>query len=401
MRYSVKRHPAVDNSFALLALFLSPSKTGKTKDGLRRLISENKIHWESLLFQANTHMCTPLWFSCLRQDGLLALLPDELQKYLEHLFELNRERNISFFNALEQMLEVFEENGIRPLLLKGAAAFCDGLYPDHGARLVQDIDVLVPESDAERAGRVLIDCCGYVEIPDPGKEFDNLPTDVRHHHINGLHKPGTPVVIEIHYRIGYARLGKLLPAETARENTEALRFRGQEAAVLSPTYRLIHNTVHALIGEADFIRGPVPLRQLAEFAFLAKKYESKISWRKWFEACRDEGAGTEAGAYLLLAHRLMGMPLPDGVPVSVMARFHAARLKAAGRFSATHEDVPKSGREKILGPCIRSLVKAYYLLSLPAWTWQNVCFTGEKGHFTARLKFMIRKALSPRSRKKI
>jgi hypothetical protein len=131
---------------------------------------------------------------------LLGLLPADLQEYLENLFELNKERNAFFFAALEEMLDLFEKYSIRSILLKGAAAFCDGLYPYSGARFVQDIDILVPEEHAELAGRILQNS-GYFEIPQPGKEFDNLPTDRRHHHINGLHKPDTPVIVEIHYRI--------------------------------------------------------------------------------------------------------------------------------------------------------------------------------------------------------
>ena len=386
----------VDNAFALLAFFLSPWKGKKTQDSLCRLISGNKIHWDSLVYQANLQMCIPLWFSCLKQDGLLGLLPADLQEYLEHLYELNVERNEFFFEALQEMLGLFEKNSINSILLKGGAAFSDGLYGNGGARFVQDIDIMVPEADAERAGQIL-QGCGYVEIPDPGKELDNLPTDKRHHHINGLHKPETPVVIEIHYRIGYARMGGILSKEDAWGNTTALPFRGQNVLVLDPTTRLIHNTIHAVIGEADFIRGHLPLSQLAEFAFLSQKYWPEIDFRKWYATCDSGGVDTEAATYLLLAHRLMGMPLPDGIPVSWRARFHAARLTAAGRFSARHKDIPESRRDKVLGTLVRGLVKCYYFISLPVWIWQNVCYTGNQGQVWVRLRLLLRKVFSLRS----
>ena len=125
--------------------------------------------------------------------------------------------------------------------------------------------------------------------------------------------------------------------------------------------------------------------------------KSEIDFKKWHEACNGGGLGTEAATYLLLAHNLMGMPLPEGISVSGRARFHAARLTAAGKYSARHENIPESWKEKILGPVVRGLVKVCYFTSLPVWIWQNVCYTGEKGHYGARLRLLGKKLMSSRS----
>jgi hypothetical protein len=173
-------------------------------------------------------------------------------------------------------------------------------------------------------------------------------------------------------------MGGILPAEEAWRKKMALQFRDRSVLVLDPTSRLIHNTIHATIGGADFIRGHLPLSQLAEFAFLVKKYWSVIDFKKWYATCDTCGVGTEATTYLLLAHRLLGMSVPAGIPISGRVRFHAARLRAAGRFSAQHENIPDSIKEKILSPLVRGLVRSYYFISPPVWVWQNVCYTGEK-----------------------
>ena len=136
---------------------------------------------------------------CLKNDGLLNDLPEELSKYLQALYEANLERNTFFIDALEELHEKFAKNNIPFIVLKGGAALCDNLYNDPGARLLQDIDILVKPEKAGSAWQILAES-GYEEIPDPGKVLDGLPTDSRHHHLNAQRKLGTPVIIEIHYK---------------------------------------------------------------------------------------------------------------------------------------------------------------------------------------------------------
>ena len=108
MHLTVKNNP-----YAILALFLSPWKKSPEIKFLQQLIKEGFVSWEQLLFLANNNLCTPLWFVCLRNDGLLDLLPGELQKYLQTLYEVNLERNKFFMDALLELHEKFVEENIR------------------------------------------------------------------------------------------------------------------------------------------------------------------------------------------------------------------------------------------------------------------------------------------------
>ena len=73
--------PLFSNQYALLALFLSPWKDAETIETLADAIEQGNADWESLLFIANLHFCSPLWFVRLREDGLLPLLPNDLETY--------------------------------------------------------------------------------------------------------------------------------------------------------------------------------------------------------------------------------------------------------------------------------------------------------------------------------
>jgi hypothetical protein len=65
------------NPYALLSLFLSPWKKKDDVEALQRLIKDESVPWEQLLFLANNNLCTPLLYVCLKNDGLLNDLPEE------------------------------------------------------------------------------------------------------------------------------------------------------------------------------------------------------------------------------------------------------------------------------------------------------------------------------------
>jgi hypothetical protein len=156
-----------DNSYALLANFLAPVKSVEQLAALRKLILAERVRWPELLYMANLQLCTPLWYVQLKRDGLLALLPEELQEYLAALHQANVERNAELRAGLEELLQLLASVGIDALLLKGAATFCDDLYADPGARIMGDLDILVERARAEEARDLLLGI-GYEEILDPG-----------------------------------------------------------------------------------------------------------------------------------------------------------------------------------------------------------------------------------------
>jgi hypothetical protein len=147
--------PSYNNQYALLALFLSPWKDEKTIDSLFNFIQQTKIDWGRLLYMANLHYCAPLWFCRLQKDGLLPLLPSDLQVYLEHLYQANLDRQNAFRQAIIEIVSKAHEMEIPVILLKGATTLCDDLYEDNGARMMGDIDLLVKTQHIEPFKKIM------------------------------------------------------------------------------------------------------------------------------------------------------------------------------------------------------------------------------------------------------
>ena len=133
----------LNNTYALLALFLAPVKSVSSLETLKNAIINEQIELGPLLLQANIQMCTPLWVARLEQDGLLSYLPKDFQEYLQAIYQANVERNAELKAGLTELLTEFEKNDVESVLLKGAATFVDDLYESPGARFMGDMDILV------------------------------------------------------------------------------------------------------------------------------------------------------------------------------------------------------------------------------------------------------------------
>src|SRR6185436_1595897 len=77
--------------------------------------------------------------------------PPEVRGCLETLLELNGRRNRLMLQALEGAVASLNGAAIAPVLLKGAAALAEDLYPDPGMRIVGDLDLLVREAEVDGA----------------------------------------------------------------------------------------------------------------------------------------------------------------------------------------------------------------------------------------------------------
>ncbi|MCB2148558.1 MAG: nucleotidyltransferase family protein [Deltaproteobacteria bacterium] len=368
--------PSSNNHYALLALFLSPWKDEETVYNLSEYIQKGSLNWGRILFMANLHFCAPLWFVNLRKDGFLPLLPKELQSYLLHLHQANMERQDALRKAAKEIISNLNHIEIPVILLKGAATFCDDLYEDAGARMMGDLDFLVKVRHIEPVKNLLrqlgydaqADCFGTSGFFD-----SSLP-----HHLPRYLKSGTPVAVEIHFQTAKGQANRVLPTDFTWANKEIKRWEGLNPGVLTPTYRLLHNTVHALVPKEAYTTSIVPLSQLAEFAYLVRRYGSVIDWREWFERGNSQCLGFQFRVYLTLAHTLMGMPYPIDVPRVAFAGLHLARLSGASNNRANYlsgfETPPETAAKRIKAVAVRILIIVFRRMNKPSWVWHNLCY---------------------------
>jgi Uncharacterised nucleotidyltransferase len=345
--------------------------------------------WTLLLQLANQHKCTPLWYVRLRERRLLEQLPAELREYLAQLHAANTDRNRLLRAALEDIVAWCGAAGIPMMLLKGAAVLADDLYGDPGARLMGDLDLLVPAERVHEVQQLLLGRGYAVCPPEEEKHIYRLPTDAAYH-LDPLCRPGSGIVVEIHHRLMGRQGGRALPvSQVWAERIPAPGFSGA-VYLPSTSWRLLHNALHALLPYAEFIRSQVLLCNLAEAATLLKATGTSLDWQPWTSAARQHSLKSELRGYAQLLRELMGATLPE-----CWTRLSGGNSSLRRLTLGAGQTVSPLSQQERIG------LRLYYLRHLPGYAWRNVCYAPGWWRLPERLGCLLTRGFRRRARSKL
>ena len=131
---------------------------------LRRLLCEG-INWTSVYQTSLRHGVTPLLYQSLNTICPDAVPKTVMEQLREH-FRGNALRNFLLFEELLTVVKLFEAHGVGAIPYKGPTLALS-VYGNLLLRQFDDLDILVPKRDYERAHKLLI-AHGYILK----KEFD-------------------------------------------------------------------------------------------------------------------------------------------------------------------------------------------------------------------------------------
>jgi hypothetical protein len=223
--------------------------------------------WPPILHLANQELVAPALCGRLKRLRRLDSLPAEVADYLVLLHRLNGERNDALRRQALELVARLNRFGIRPVMLKGAAALFADAYGDPAARMIGDLDILVPRLRL-RAGLAALADLGY-------RLADRYPDG--HHAYGEFVRDGDAGAVDLH--VEPIDASHLLPADEMWRRAEPCAAPGAAFFVPSPTDRVLHNILHAQIHHrADYYRGAIRLRQLHDGATLAASLAPGIDW---------------------------------------------------------------------------------------------------------------------------
>ncbi len=271
--------------------------------------------WPALLTLANEHLLTPTLHRALKSHR--RGLPAEVWRYLDYLHVMNSRRNRFVHRQALELIGALNEVGITPMILKGALMVLADVRVGRATRMMADIDVVVPHESRSEAFAVL-DRLGY-------KMRSAYPDG--HHAAGEFAREGSPAAVDLHFELVDQRY--VLPAnEVWNSATRAETPAGGRYFVPSPTFRVLHNIIHAQVHYlGGFYRGDLDLRQLYELAYLARAYSGRINWTFIRDRMRRYHLSTTLQSYLINLNLLMGTPWPISDTPTPRARFHAWRCR--------------------------------------------------------------------------
>ncbi|MBX9745772.1 MAG: nucleotidyltransferase family protein [Hyphomonadaceae bacterium] len=244
-------------------------------------------------------------------------LQSDVVAFLRDVEARTRRRNDRLITAICHATQILNDQGIEPILMKGAALWASGGALAHPARarLTTDIDLLAQGSDFERSLTALSQA-GYRVLEDNLTNCD--------HPVVVLGREGDVGAIDLHRRPpGRA---DALGVEALIENATRVRCGSATALVPALHMQLFILIMHDQILDAGFWRGAFNLRHLIDIAEIVRGADS-LSWEGLMELARRAGAHQAVCVQLLAAQDIAGAVIPMHVTARFSARLHYARQR--------------------------------------------------------------------------
>jgi hypothetical protein len=254
--------------------------------------------WNAMPAQAEAHGLAPLLYTHLQAASIT--MPPAVKQQLRVRTMQHAHANRVRFKMLAEILDAFQAAGIQVLVLKGAA-LAHLAYPHPGLRVMRDIDILVPKSEA-RYAQTLLATMGFNAPLTETFEHRHLPVAQRR-------RDGMLVSVEVHHNL-YVKGGLAFEFAALRPSALPFTIEGVTAYTLGYEDMVVHIYRHMVEGA---IFNPIRLIWIADLVSLSERCAAAINWARVHPAVRNA---------LALCHWLM--PLSETL-------LHAAAISVNGR----------------------------------------------------------------------
>ena len=203
----------------------------------------------------------------MQKANFLHYLPEELVTYMEHITNLNRERNEEIITQARELNTLLLTNNITPIFLKGTGNLLAGIYDDVAERMVGDIDFIFSKEDYPKAIKLLRNF-DYSEVI----KYDYHYPEGKHY--RRLQKENNIAAIEIHSEIlEIEKYRKEFNYSVVEKDSQVIN----EVRVLSYANKLNLSIIANQINDHGFDYKTMALRNAYDVFLLSKKTNAKVS----------------------------------------------------------------------------------------------------------------------------
>jgi putative nucleotidyltransferase-like protein len=244
-------------------------------------------------------------------------VPSDVMEALQHSSHVSAARSLMLGAELVQLIELFTAHGIRALPFKGPVlAQC--VYGDLALRFMKDVDILVAAKDVGRAHALLLSR-GY------RTQTKLLPGSVawRLDYQLCLARAADTAIVELHWTVASLSVARELGIDQLWEQRLHTSVLGHRVPCPSHEHMLlvlcIHGARHAwwrlelICGVAELVRS------------------KPLDWYRVLEEAAAWRCGRMLRVGLLLAHEVLGAPVPEFVLKIAQSDDHARELAQQSR----------------------------------------------------------------------
>ncbi|MBH5398256.1 nucleotidyltransferase family protein [Bradyrhizobium sp. CNPSo 4010] len=280
------------------------------------------VDWVSLIGLANKTLTTPALIDLV--DKFERHIPEDVCTYVRHIYQRNLTRNNHLTAQLTQAIVAMNEQGVTPIVFKGAAMLATTPYSRRGTRLMADLDLLVAPCQTEAALAALAGI-GYVVHFQAPADSENWYADLKRPHDVGmidLHR-GAPGPAYF-YRASGPVISHCKPVSVGPGS----------AYIPTPTYHALILMLHDQFQDYDYWVGQLDLRHLLELRDLANS-SAGIDWDRLASFAPDKLAQNAIETQFVALAKLFGVEVPPNMRSRLIPRLQFLRKLMQARFPIT------------------------------------------------------------------
>jgi hypothetical protein len=247
-----------------IAKCLTISLEDNNRQEIEKQLKSTSIDWDAVVKVSTAHFVFPALYCNLKRVDFLQYLPQELVSYMEHITNLNRERNEQILQQVQELNSLLLDNNIRPIFLKGTGNLLAGIYDDIAERMVGDIDFIFSKEDYPKAITILIEF-GYSDVV---KTDYNLPM---FKHYPRLKKENSIAAVEIHKELLLEKYANEFNYSFVEKDSQIING----VRVLSYANKLNLSIIANQINDSGFYYKTMALRNAYDVFLLSKKTNAK------------------------------------------------------------------------------------------------------------------------------
>ena len=249
-----------------MAKCLTISLEAKNKQEIEKQLKSTSIGWDAVVKVSTAHYVFPALYCNLQSADFLHYLPQELVSYMEHITDINRERNKQIISQAKELNTLLLANMITPIFLKGTGNLLAGIYEHIAERMVGDIDIIFSKQDYPKAISILREF-GYSEV----NKQEYYSPDV-YKHYRRLQKENSIAAIEIHSEfLDIKKYTNEFNYSFVEKDTQVING----VSVLSYVNKLNLSIIANQINDNGFYYKTMALRNAYDVFLLSKKTNAK------------------------------------------------------------------------------------------------------------------------------
>jgi hypothetical protein len=247
-----------------VAKCLTISLEAKNRQEIEKQLQSDTIDWDAVVKVSTAHYVFPALYCNLKRADFLHYLPQELVNYMEHITNINRERNKKINAQAKELNSLLLDNNITPIFLKGTGNLLAEIYEDIAERMVGDIDFIFSKEDYPKAITLLREF-GYSDVSKYKYHFPGYK------HYRRLQKENSIAAIEIHKELLIENYANEFNYSFVEKDNQIIKG----VTVLSYANKLNLSIIAHQINDSGFYYKTMALRNAYDVFLLSKKTNAK------------------------------------------------------------------------------------------------------------------------------